>query len=140
MPTLYKVLLSRPVRGHANGPVKAVPAVFAGHWRTEENDLVCADLAAVRECLPTCYRKSFDRGVQAYYPVGGDRPGYFILRGVRGQWLNTVYLQPYLFDAHVEGTVEHAKAEIHGYMSNALARAGADAPTAPARRWRSKAP
>ena len=98
MTTLYTVLLSKSVRGAVKGPVKALRAIYAGHYRECEKDIMRPDMNAVRECLPACYRKAWDRNIMtAWFPSTGDGPAYVTLRGSRGQYLNTVYLQP--FDA-----------------------------------------
>lgn len=98
MPILYSVQLSTRKPGHVTGPVKAVRAAYAGHWRKAENDIVKPDMAAVRECLPHYYRKAFDRaGGSAWFPSDSDSPAYVTLWDSRGRYLNTVYLQPYDF-------------------------------------------
>lgn len=99
MPTLYIVSLSRHVRGHVKGPVRAVPAMYAGHWREEERDIMRPDMSAVRACLPACYRAAFDRTNQsAWFPTdSSDRPAHMSLYSSRGRYLNTVYFQPYAF-------------------------------------------
>lgn len=100
MPTLYTLSLSRHVRGMVKGPVKAVPSVIAGHYRYEENDIVKPDPDAIRACLPACYRAAWDRsnGVIGF-PSDNDKPAHVALYSTRGKWLNTLYCQPYSFNA-----------------------------------------
>lgn len=100
MPTLYILNLSRHIRGMAKGPVKAIPAMYAGHLCDETGQLVKPDMEEIRECLPACYRKAFDRsgGNLWYSSRGNNYPASLELRGSRGQYLNTIYAQPYIFN------------------------------------------
>lgn len=57
------------------------------------------DLAAVRQCLPACYHKAFDRAAGAFWrdKHNDGKPLYLTLSDRRGRYLNTLYAQPYDF-------------------------------------------
>jgi hypothetical protein len=95
MPTLYTLSLSYPARGFVSGPVRAIPATYAGNWREEEKDIMQPDPAAVRECLPHYYRAAFDRSGGFWFPDNGVP--YLDLVGCRGTRINTLYACPYSF-------------------------------------------
>jgi hypothetical protein len=99
MPTLYTIHLSKHTRGMVKGPVKAIPAVYAGHLCKDTNYIVKPDPEAIRECLPAYYRKAFDRTGGSFWfsSRGNNCPASLELRGSRGQYLNTIYAQPYTF-------------------------------------------
>jgi hypothetical protein len=95
---LYTLGLSRHVRGMVKGPVPAVPAAIAGHLMN--GDIVRPDVDAVRNCLPACYRKAFDRaGGTFWFSSENEAPAYMTLHDTRGRYLNTLYAQPYTFGA-----------------------------------------
>lgn len=104
MPTLFALHLSRHVRGMVKGPVHAVPAMYAGVLCSETKEIVKPDAAAMRECLPACYRAAFDRtqgnlwfsNDEASDAVHGKRAAYVALRSSRGKYLNTLYAIPYV--------------------------------------------
>lgn len=90
MATLYTMLLSTHKPGMVKGPVKAVMGGLR-EW---------PDMAAARECLPHYYRKAFDRAGTFWADKSDDkRPLYMTLRDTRGKYLNTLYAQPYEFNA-----------------------------------------
>jgi len=52
MPTLWRLHMSRDVRGMVSGPVKSVDAMYAGHLCKETRDLVKPSPDDVR--MPSC--------------------------------------------------------------------------------------
>lgn len=104
MPMLYTIALNRTPRGSRGVYcVKAREAALYGHLNAETGkiEMPCPD--AVREALPACYRKAFDRQ-GGHFTFTTERNGqtskvaYLALKGSRGFPLCTVYATPYYFD------------------------------------------
>jgi len=82
--------LSDP-RGHYLGTVGAIRApALSGVWDDEAKEIVVADRAAMRSCVPHYWRKAFDRA-QIWYRKGEPK-GSITLYSARGQLLGTIYL------------------------------------------------
>jgi hypothetical protein len=99
MPTLYTLLLSKPIKGFGKPSVNAIPAMTAGDLCPVTRELVRPNPNGVREALPHYYRKAFDRnGGTGWFNAREAFKGcYFTLTDTRGKYLNTVYAVPYVF-------------------------------------------
>lgn len=100
MVMLYSLGLAKRVKGFT-GTVKALPIEtgLVGHWDDIAGTIVRPDMAAIRQCLPHYYRAAFDRAQCFWYPHEASLiNAYMILRGSRGQVLNTLYATPYHFN------------------------------------------
>jgi len=90
---LYHLHLSRHVKGMVKGPVHAVPRGIGYVCDYDENgDAVWPDNKAVRECLPACYRKAFDRSSPSMY--SNSKGIHFTLYDTRNKYINTIYCIP----------------------------------------------
>jgi len=106
METLWALHLSRHVRGMVKGPVKSVPAMYAGHLCKATRDLVKPDSDAIASCLPANYRKAWARSggnfwfthTESDQNVHGRGAVYITLRNARGRYMNTLYAIPYVKD------------------------------------------
>lgn len=102
MTLLFTLSLSRHVAGMVKGPAKAAEQGIVGYYigYYVDGKPYAPDAAAVRACLPACYRKAFDRtNGKFWFPKPDDGgPGFLSLCTARGRYLNTIYAQPYHFD------------------------------------------
>jgi hypothetical protein len=97
----YQLHFTRQPALFGKPKVPAVPMrATAGHFDPDSRQCLCADVAAVRNALPTRLRKAFDRAT-VWYPRSGDimRPAHAALWDARGKFIGTLYLQPFLASA-----------------------------------------
>ena len=96
MTHLYDLHLSRHISGMSKGPVKSIPAKGLVFDLDAEGNAVSPDRSSVRECLPSCYHKAFDRAAMSKF--SNERGSiHFTLYSSRHKYLNTVYAVPYEF-------------------------------------------
>lgn len=108
MPLLWKLHLSRHVRGMVHGPVQSRPAMLSGFLCQETGEIMRPDPASVAKCLPACYRKAFDRSGGRFWHSRDDnanKPATLPLYDRKGKYLNTIYAFPYHFRPIMRGGV-----------------------------------
>lgn len=92
MAFLFELHLSKPRKGFGKPCVMAVKAVYAGFLA--DGDIVCPDHEAVRQAMPSYYRKALDRAGKFWFPADGDM-AHLTLLDRRGRYLNTLYATLY---------------------------------------------
>lgn len=92
MKRLYALHLSRHIRGMVKGPVKTMHPIGVLFDVDKQGNTVVPDKSSVRDCLPACYRKAFDRA--SLSQISGQEGFHWRLRGHDGKYLNTVYAIP----------------------------------------------
>lgn len=108
MPLLWKLHLSRHVRGMAHGPVQSRPAMLSGFLCQETGEIMRPDPASVAKCLPSFYRLAYARTGGGFWHSKDNHSGRaasLVLYDRRGKYLNTLYAFPYQFRPIMRGGV-----------------------------------
>lgn len=107
MPLLWKLHLSRHVRGMVQGPVQSRPAMLSGFLCQETGEIMRPDPASVAECLPSFYRLAYARTGGGFWHPKDNHDGKIaslVLYSSKGKYLNTIYAFPYYFNPIVKGS------------------------------------